>query len=145
MRIQSQIIIAIICINAAIAFYDGAGALGLVPSFEYAHPLTNSTYSGGEPVQYGNASDVATQWTKNPPSVIGIIGDIVGGLPIYFKVILDVIGGLPMLVAQLASAFALDTVSASALLLVSTLLGTPFGFLMFSYIVELITGRVIHD
>ncbi len=95
MRIQSQILIALICFNAAIAFVDALGELNVLPGYNYAHGLgTNSTDYNGALVQYGNATDLATSWSQNPPSVVAVIGDIVGSLPSYFKIVIDLIGGL---------------------------------------------------
>lgn len=147
MRIQSQIIIALICLNAAIAFADGLGELGVLPGYNYAHGLTgtNSTDYEGAMVIYGNATDLAANWSNDPPTTIGVIGDIVGSLPSYFKVILDVIGGFPILIIQLSNMFALDSTSTLVVAAFATFLGTPFGFLMFSYIIELISGRVVNE
>jgi hypothetical protein len=146
MRIQSQIIIALIILNACIAAYDGFGALGLIPEYAYVHQLNQTQLTPDEGlVQYGNASEIAEDWSQNPPTVIGVIGDIVGSLPTYFKIIIDVIAGFPMLIIQIADAFALDTVTASAILVFATLFGTPFGFLMVSYIIELISGRTLNE
>ena len=146
MRIQSQIIIALIIMNACIAAYDGFGALGIIPEYAYVHPLNQTQLTPDEGmVQYGNASDIAADWSQNPPTVIGVIGDIVGSLPTYFKVLIDIFAGFPMLIIQIASAFALDTVSSAAILVFATLFGTPFGFLMVSYIIELISGRPLNE
>lgn len=146
MRTASQIIIALICLNAAIAFADGLGALGVLPAWNYTHGLSvNSTDPTGALVQYGNATDMATTWSSNPPTVIGVIGDIVGSLPSYFKIIVDVIGGFPILIIQLSNMFALDPTGTLVVLVFASLLATPFGFLMFSYIIELISGRSLFD
>lgn len=147
MRIQSQIIIAILCINAAIAFVDTLGYLEVIPGWGYAHGLSegaNVDYEGSM-VEYGNATDIATQWSQNPPSVIAVVGDIVGSLPSYFKIIVDIIGGFPLLIIQLGSMFALNDVAVLVIAAVATLLATPFGFLMFSYIIELISGRQMNE
>lgn len=146
MRIQSQILIALICLNAAIAFSDGLGALGVLPGYSYVHPLSqNGTTPEGAMVQYGNATDAASSWSQNPPTVIGVIGDIVGSLPSYFKVLIDVIAGFPLLIIQLSSIFALDVTGTLVIVAFAALLGTPFGFLMFSYIIELISGRPLNE
>jgi len=146
LRIQSQIIIALIILNACIAAYDGFEALGLIPEYAYIHPLNQTQLTPDEGmVQFGNASDIAADWSQNPPTVIGVIGDIVGSLPTYFKVLIDIFAGFPMLIIQIASAFALDTVSSAAILVFATLFGTPFGFLMVSYIIELISGRTLNE
>lgn len=135
-----------ICINAAIAFVDTLGELGFMPGYEFAHALsTNSTDVDGAMVQYGNATDAATSWSENPPSVIAVIGDIVGSLPSYFKIILDVIAGFPLLIIQLSNMFALDATASLVITAVATMFATPFGFLMFSYIIELISGRSLND
>ncbi len=146
MRIQSQILIALICFNAAIAFVDALGTIGVVPGYNYAHSLsTNSTDYNGAMVQYGNATDLAASWSTNPPTTIGVIGDIVGSLPSYFKIVIDLIGGFPILIIQLSNMFALDATSALVVAALATFLATPFGFLMFSYIVEWISGRSQND
>lgn len=146
MRIQSQIVIALICINAAVAFYDGLGALGVVPEYQFTHGLNQTQLTPDQAqVQYGNASELAEGWSQNPPTVIDLVGDIVGSLPSYFKVILDVFGGFTMLILQLASAVPLDPVSAAVITLFATLLATPFGFMMLAYIVELISGRTTNE
>jgi hypothetical protein len=146
LRIQSQIIIALIILNACIAAYDGFGVLGLIPEYAYIHPLNQTQLTPEQGmVRYGNASDIAADWSQNPPTVIGVIGDVVGSLPTYFKVLIDIFAGFPMLIIQIASAFALDTVSSAAILVFATLFGTPFGFLMVSYIIELISGRTLNE
>ena len=146
MRIQSQIIIALICFNAAIAFVDGLGEIGVLPGYNYAHGLsTNSTDYNGAMVQYGNATDMARSWSENPPTTIGVIGDIVGSLPSYFTVIIDLIGGFPILIIQVSNMFALDATATLVVAALATFLATPFGFLMFSYIVEWISGRSQND
>jgi hypothetical protein len=146
LRIQSQILIALICFNAAIAFVDTLGIIGVLPGYNFAHGLgTNSTDYNGAMVQYGNATDMATSWSQNPPTAIGVIGDIVGSLPSYFKIVIDLIGGFPILIIQLSNMFALDATGALVIAALATFLATPFGFLMFSYIVEWISGRSQND
>jgi len=146
LRIQSQILIALICFNASIAFVDALGVIGVVPGYNYAHSLgTNSTDYNGALVQYGNATDLASSWSQNPPTTIGVIGDIVGSLPSYFKIVVDLIGGFPILIIQLSNMFALDSTGSLVIAALATFLATPFGFLMFSYIIEWISGRTQND
>jgi hypothetical protein len=147
MRLQSQLIIIIICLNAGMALVDGLGALGVLPAYTISHPLTNQTTStnGAGIVQYGNASDIADKWSQNAPSTIGVIGDMVGSLPTYFKIIADVIGGFPLLIIQIGAMFPLDSVSTAVVLAFATAMATIWGYLMVTYIIELISGRYIAD
>jgi hypothetical protein len=147
MRIQSMLLIALVCVNAGMALVDGLGALGVLPAYSYVHPLSNQTVVSGSGglVQYGNASDIATQWSGNPPTTIGVIGDIVGSLPIYFKIIIDLIGGFPLLIVQLGAIFPLDTVSGYVVLAFAGAMATVWGYLMVTFIIELISGRYIAD
>jgi hypothetical protein len=88
MRIQSQIIIAIICINAAIAFGDSLGALGVLPGYDVAHSLSvNGTSTEAAMVQYGNG----LMWLRNGAvTANGYWGswDIVGSLPSSLRLLL---------------------------------------------------------
>lgn len=149
MRVQSQLLLIFICLNAGMTMVDGLGMLGVIPGYSLAHSLSNSTSTPLNPsnaaVQYGNASEIATQWSANPPTILGMIGDILGSLPWYFKMILDVIGGFPFLIVQLASSFALDPISAAAILCISSALSLIWGWLMASFIIELISGRMLNE
>ena len=149
MRIQSQLLLIFVCLNAGMTLVDGLGSAGVIPGYALSHGLTNSTSSSTDPnsaaVQYGNATDIAGQWTAKAPTVIGVIGDVVGALPWYFKMIADVITGFPFLIAQLGSAFPLDNTSANVVLLFVTALSVIWGWLMVSFIVELISGRFLNE
>ncbi len=129
------------------ALVDGLGALNVLPAYSIAHPLSNQTTNtnGGGIVQYGNASDIANSWSANPPTTIGVIGDIVGSLPIYFKIIADVIGGFPLLIIQVGAMFPLDAVSQAVILVLATAMATVWGYLMITFIIELISGRYIAE
>ena len=149
MRKQSQLLLLFICINVGMSMVDGLGSLGAIPGYSYAHGLSNSTSIPNDPsaaaVQYGNASEIATAWSQNPPTLLGTIGDILGSLPWYFRMILDIFTGFPFLVAQLASAFTLDPLSSNVVLVISVGLSSVWGWLMASFIVELISGRMLNE
>lgn len=147
MRIQSQLLLIMVCINAGMAFADGLGALNILPGYSLTHPISNSTFINGTDslVQYGNATDNAVQWSASPPSVIGVIGDIVGSLPGYFKVIVDLIGGFPILIIQIGNMFPLDSISELVVVLFASAMATIWGFLMLSYVFELISGRMVNE
>lgn len=149
MRIQSQLLLIFICLNAGMTLVDGLGTLGVIPGYAYAHGISNSTSTSLNPsdaaVQYGNASQIADSWSKNPPTILGMIGDILGSLPWYFKMILDIIGGFPFVIVQLASGFALDPLSSAVVVCFSSALSLIWGWLMASYIIELISGRMLNE
>jgi hypothetical protein len=130
---------------------DGLGAVGvqyniqLVPGYNYTHAASNSTQpqGTGAMVQYGNATQLAQQWSSNPPTTIGVIGDIVGSLPIYFKILADVLAGPAVIIIQLANMFPLDTVSANIVVLFAAAIETIWAYLMVTFCIELISGRYI--
>ena len=149
MRVQSQLLLIFVCLNAGMTLVDGLGNLGVIPGYSMAHSLTNSssipTDANSAAVQYGNASQIATSWSQNPPTLLGTIGDILGSLPWYFRMILDIFTGFPFLIAQLSSAFALDALSSNVVLVISVALSSVWGWLMASFIVELISGRMLNE
>ena len=126
---------------------DGLGAAGVIPGYSLAHGLSGSipTDPSQAAIQYGNASDIATQWTKNPPTALGTIGDILGSLPWYFKMVIDIFSGFPFLIAQLGSAFPLDAASSNVVLIFAVALSTVWGWLMASFIIEIISGRFLNE
>jgi hypothetical protein len=149
MRVQSQLLLIFICLNAGLTLVDGLGNLGVIPGYSLAHSLSNSTAISSSPtdaaVQYGNASQIATSWSQNPPTLLGTVGDILGSLPWYFTMIIDIFTGFPFLIVQLSSAFALDPLSSNVVLVISVALSSVWGWLMASFIVELISGRLLNE
>ena len=145
MRVQSELIIMFICLTAAMVLVDGLGAAGAVPGYSYVHAPSNSTVpqGTGAMVQYGNATQLSQQWSANPPTTIGVIGDIVGSLPIYFKILADVFAGPVALIVQLANMFPLDEASGNIVILFAGAIETVWAYLMVSFILELISGRYI--
>lgn len=145
MRIQSELILIFICLTAAVTLVDGLGAAGCVPGYSYVHQASNSTQAQGTgaAIQYGNATAIATNWSKNPPTTIGVIGDIVGSLPIYFQVLSNVFAGPALLIIQIANMFPLDAPSSNVVLLFAGAIETIWAYLMVSFVVELVSGRYI--
>lgn len=145
MRIQSELIIIFICITGGMVLVDGLGVAGCVPGYSYVHALSNGTVPVGSSslVQYGNATQIAQQWSAKPPTTIGVIGDIVGSLPGYFQIIAIALAGPGALIIQIAGMFPLDAASANIVVLFAAAVTVVWGYLMATFVVELLSGRYI--
>jgi len=120
---------------------QGFGVINLFGSIS-----TSDTDLNSAAVQYGDAGEIAEAWsTRDPPTLLGVIGDIMGSIPWYFTMILSVIAGFPMLILQLSSAFPLDPVASNVVLAFDIALVAIWGWLMASFIIELISGRPLNE
>lgn len=126
---------------------DGLGAAGAVPGYSFVHAPSNSTQpqGTGAAVQYGNATAISTNWSVNPPTTIGVIGDIVGSLPIWFQILIPVFAGPATLIIQIASMFPLDAASANIVVLFAGAIEGVWAYLMVSFVLELISGRYVTE
>lgn len=144
MRIQSQLLLIFVCINAAMGLVVALQGFGVINLF--GSISTSDTDLNSAAVQYGDAGEIAEAWsTRDPPTLLGVIGDIMGSIPWYFTMILSVIAGFPMLILQLSSAFPLDPVASNVVLAFDIALVAIWGWLMASFIIELISGRPLNE
>ena len=144
MRIQSQLLLIFVCINAAMGLVSALQGFGVIDLFGSVSVPEQTLDSAA--VQYGDGAEIAESWsTRDPPTLLGVVGDIMGSIPWYFTMILSVIAGFPMLILQLSSAFPLDPTAANVVLAFDIALVAIWGWLMASFIIELISGRPLNE
>lgn len=144
MRVQNQIVIFILCLNVALAMVDAFGS-AVIPGTGYGYsgpPSDNGSALGTYTSEY-NATDVAANW--QPPSVLTAIGDIVWSLPKFFIIMLDIVAGFPLLLIRIGAMFAFDATAGATWLVFCGGLGAIFGYMMVTFILELISGRPLND
>jgi hypothetical protein len=141
---QSQLLLIFVCINAAMGLVSALQGLGVIDLFGSISVPEQTLDSAA--VQYGDAGQIAEAWsTRDPPTLLGVIGDIMGSIPWYFSMILGVIAGFPMLILQLSSAYPLDPVASYVVLSFDIALVSIWFWLMTSFIIELISGRPLNE
>ncbi|MCL2476327.1 hypothetical protein [Candidatus Bathycorpusculum sp.] len=144
MRIQAQLLLIFVCINAAMGLVTALQGLGVIDLFSAISTPEQTLDSAA--VQYGDPGEIATAWsTRDPPTLLGVIGDIMGSIPWYFSMMLSLVAGFPMLVLQLSSAFPLDPLASNVVLAFDMALVAIWGFLMVSFVIELISGRPLNE
>jgi len=144
MRIQAQLLLIFVCINAAMGLVTALQGLGVIDLFSTISTPAQDLNSAA--VQYGDAGEVAEAWsTRDPPTLLGVIGDIMGSIPWYFTTMLSLVAGFPMLILQLSSAFPLDPVASNVVLAFDIALVGIWSWLMFSFVIELISGRPLNE
>jgi hypothetical protein len=128
-------------------FVDSCGNANLIAGYNYSHPTNSSATSTGQNlVTNGDINNTINKWSGSNPTILGMIGDILGALPWYFGKITELMFGFTFLIDRMAQCFPnLDPISLGVISGVETLLGGVFAWLAFSYIIELITGRPLNE
>jgi len=144
MRVQSQLLVLFVCLNAAMGMVTELSNLGIVNLFG-STGVDAPKSVGDAMVQYGDAPAIADDWSKKPPTVLGMIGDILGSIPWYFRIAMSGIAGFPILAVQLANAYALDPMGNAIVTIFVVGLTLVWGWLMASFIIELISGRFLNE
>ena len=128
-------------------FVDTAGNLNLIAGYNYSHPVNGTATSTGKNlVTNGDINNTINKWSGSNPTIIGMIGDILGALPWYFGKLTEIMFGFTFLIDRMAQAFPnLDVASLAMVNAVEVALGGVFAWLGFSYIIELISGRPLNE
>jgi hypothetical protein len=115
-----------------------------VPGVAYVQPgqpdMGVDDYEG-----HFNSTDVAQGWTGSVFTGIPLIGDIFAGFNFLWQNIRFVVDGFPMLLEYISNTFITDASGQTAFLIVANVLRAIFAILVFTFLVEFISGRIFHE
>lgn len=144
MRVQTQILIFILCINTMFTLVLNLNAAGTpIGGLQYVQP-TNTTGSFNDTTSRFNATQIANQWSQNTFN-IPVIGDIWSGFSFLIKNIGYLLGGFAFMFAWIGDSMLTDSSARVAFDILSGAIGAIFSVLMALWMVEIISGRVLND
>ena len=144
MRVQTQILIFILCINVSFTLLMNLNASGTpIGGMNYVQPL-NASSSFNDTINQYNATAVASAWSQNTYS-IPVIGDIFSGFSFLIKNMAYLLGGFAFMLSWIGDGMIVDSGARAAWVVITGALSAMFAVLMFLWMIELISGRVLND
>jgi len=138
-KTQFAALILIVCLNLSTGLII---ALSL-PGTEYVQATNPSNASEYE--EHFNATETAEGWGATPFSGIPVIGDIFSGFQFLFRNLQYLIDGFPMLLTWMSDTYIVDASAKTAFLVITNVMRAIFAILMFTFVIEFISGRFATD
>ena len=139
MRLQTQILVFMICLNLATTVVVQLG----VPGTGYTQP-SNSTGTATQYEQRFNATEMGGNWQATNYG-IPIIGDIFGAFYFFFNCIKFLLAGFPIMLWWIGDNFITDPAGRIAYGILITPIIALFAVMMGMYIIEFIGGRYLNE
>lgn len=140
MKLQFQILIFMVILNVV----TGVVIALELPATAFSQPLDGS----GDVDDYEgrfNATDIADRWSSNPFSGIPVVGDIFGGLYLFFDQIRFLIDGFPMFLDWVSYSYLTDVSGQTAFNHIANVFRIIYAVVIAVFMIEFITGRIMTD
>ncbi len=139
MRVQTQILFYVLCINVASII-----AVTLqVPGVAYSQNMSTGLGSLEDIVGKFNATDVGSRFSQNP--LLGFLDTVVGAANFIFATVPYLFFGYAIILQWIGAVFIQDAAGQTAYNVLVDALVAVFSFLMFVWFVEIISGRQLFD
>lgn len=140
MRTQWELLIFLFCLNLAI----GLVAALQLPGTDFVNPANNSASDADQYEEHFNSTDIMG-WQSTPFSGIPIIGDLFSGFEFLVRNVRYLIDGFPSLLTYLKDSYIVDADGRLAFDIIANVLRAIYALLVSVFLIEFLSGRIIHD